>query len=331
MKKRSIAHTDELTIPASLLDAGDPEHVKVVKPEIDPRRAAYQAALDADNAWQAELERLFGRKAGDVRYTKEGRTGPTLEPLHAEFQRAGDAWRAIRSTPIDPPPPNLSESTLDEIAAGLDGDALVELAIATSSTPLPNEERLGHRVDARVVFEDERTFEAIRIGALALLEDGWDYCTVCGLPHRPTQCPQIHARLMEDTDIPTELPIMRAAYRTAVRDGHHTNAESLVAHAMCEAEQYVRGGVDVCDCWTCKQDRSAPVASPVQGETISLPTIIGDCSACHTTQRLHSDGVNWMCIDREECKGRAACREVGGEENYEGLVDYYGVQLARQL
>lgn len=54
----------------------------------------YQAALAADNAWQAELQRLFGRNAGDVRYTEQGSAGPILAPLYAEFKRTSAAWRS---------------------------------------------------------------------------------------------------------------------------------------------------------------------------------------------------------------------------------------------
>lgn len=56
----------------------------------------YEAFVAADAAWSAELEHLFGRRAGDVRYTVEGRTGPTLAPLHAEFCRADAAWHNTR-------------------------------------------------------------------------------------------------------------------------------------------------------------------------------------------------------------------------------------------
>jgi hypothetical protein len=52
----------------------------------------YRASLAADAAWQAELERLFGKRAGDVRYTALGRIGPTLAPLYAEQQRASNAY-----------------------------------------------------------------------------------------------------------------------------------------------------------------------------------------------------------------------------------------------
>lgn len=58
--------------------------------------AAYRAAVAADNAWTRELERLFGKDAGDVRYTEQGRSGSTLAPLYEAYRRANDAWVATR-------------------------------------------------------------------------------------------------------------------------------------------------------------------------------------------------------------------------------------------
>ncbi len=55
----------------------------------------YHAFAAADAAWQAELERLFGKNAGDIRYTLEGRSGPTLFQLYAEVRRTNDAWQAV--------------------------------------------------------------------------------------------------------------------------------------------------------------------------------------------------------------------------------------------
>jgi hypothetical protein len=52
----------------------------------------YYAALTADKAWQAELERQFGKNAGDVRYTKQGQEGPVLGPLFEEARRTKEAW-----------------------------------------------------------------------------------------------------------------------------------------------------------------------------------------------------------------------------------------------
>lgn len=75
---------------------GDPEAVTLVEPD------AYQAMVAADDAWQAELERLFGRNAGDVRYTEEGRTGPALAPLYAEYRRTCAAWHDAQMSPALP-------------------------------------------------------------------------------------------------------------------------------------------------------------------------------------------------------------------------------------
>lgn len=50
----------------------------------------YRAALDADEAWSRELRRIFGRRAGDARYTSEGRSTPVLTQLH-------DAWAAANA------------------------------------------------------------------------------------------------------------------------------------------------------------------------------------------------------------------------------------------
>jgi len=52
----------------------------------------YLASVAADDAWQAELERRFGKNAGDVRYTQKGQSGPVLVPLFEEARRTADAW-----------------------------------------------------------------------------------------------------------------------------------------------------------------------------------------------------------------------------------------------
>jgi len=51
---------------------------------LNTSHAAYYAALDADNAWQRELVKQFGARAGDVRYTEtgQGAEGSTLRKLH---------------------------------------------------------------------------------------------------------------------------------------------------------------------------------------------------------------------------------------------------------
>ena len=56
--------------------------------------ALYFAAVDADEAWQRELSRLFGKRAGDVRYTAKGKGayGSHLNSAYLEWQRAQAAW-----------------------------------------------------------------------------------------------------------------------------------------------------------------------------------------------------------------------------------------------
>lgn len=56
----------------------------------------YYTALAADEAWSKELRRLFGKRAGDVRYTKqgEGAPGSELRRLHDAKLAADRAlWR----------------------------------------------------------------------------------------------------------------------------------------------------------------------------------------------------------------------------------------------
>lgn len=57
---------------------------------------AYYKALAADLAWQKELERRFGSKASDKRYTVEGRSGLKLSRLYSAFRQASDAARNPR-------------------------------------------------------------------------------------------------------------------------------------------------------------------------------------------------------------------------------------------
>ena len=60
----------------------------------------FSAFVQADTAWQQELEKLFGKRAGDVRYTAEGRIGPTLAPLYAEFKRTNVAYVKAQVTAL---------------------------------------------------------------------------------------------------------------------------------------------------------------------------------------------------------------------------------------
>lgn len=58
---------------------------------------AYRRALRADDAWSEELRRVFGSKAGNVRYTKrgEGEPGSRLRRLYKAKVRADKAWDKI--------------------------------------------------------------------------------------------------------------------------------------------------------------------------------------------------------------------------------------------
>ncbi len=58
----------------------------------------YAAAIAADDAWSAELRRQFGKRAGDVRYTKvgKGEPGTELRRLH-DAKLAADV--ALRGRP----------------------------------------------------------------------------------------------------------------------------------------------------------------------------------------------------------------------------------------
>lgn len=56
---------------------------------------AYANFLTTDNAWSDELRRRFGKRAGDVRYTAEGRTGEVLERLHAAREAARVEWERL--------------------------------------------------------------------------------------------------------------------------------------------------------------------------------------------------------------------------------------------
>lgn len=62
---------------------------------VDPH-ALYRAAVAADDAYGNELRRLFGARAGDVRYTTrgDGLPGSTLRRLRDEKLAADAALRA---------------------------------------------------------------------------------------------------------------------------------------------------------------------------------------------------------------------------------------------
>ena len=54
----------------------------------------YHAWLAADDAWSAELQRVFGKFASDYRYTKAGKgeAGSTLRRLHDAIEPARLAY-----------------------------------------------------------------------------------------------------------------------------------------------------------------------------------------------------------------------------------------------
>lgn len=54
----------------------------------------YQAACKADQAWSAELTRVYGRNAGDARYDRRGCASEELAHLSSESAAAKDAWLA---------------------------------------------------------------------------------------------------------------------------------------------------------------------------------------------------------------------------------------------
>jgi len=70
-----------------------------IKTETEARAATAAAFQAADDAWQVELERLFGRNAGDLRYTSHGRgeKGSDLRSLFDARSAAHNAWLAANN------------------------------------------------------------------------------------------------------------------------------------------------------------------------------------------------------------------------------------------
>jgi len=60
----------------------------------------YQTALAHDKAWSAELQKQFGKEAGDKRYTKEGmgEPGSKLRQLHDQAMQSTSAWQQHMKT-----------------------------------------------------------------------------------------------------------------------------------------------------------------------------------------------------------------------------------------
>lgn len=52
------------------------------------KHRAYRAAVAADAAWSRELQRVYGKRAGDARYDKRGVATPELRRLHAAWVAA---------------------------------------------------------------------------------------------------------------------------------------------------------------------------------------------------------------------------------------------------
>ena len=54
----------------------------------------HKAALQTDNEWSAELCKVFGKHAGDARYTRQGEgvPGSALRAAYEARQAAQEAW-----------------------------------------------------------------------------------------------------------------------------------------------------------------------------------------------------------------------------------------------
>lgn len=60
---------------------------------------AHRAFILADGAWTIELDKKFGRNAGDARYDKrgEGEPGTKLREVYEARKAASDQWHALRN------------------------------------------------------------------------------------------------------------------------------------------------------------------------------------------------------------------------------------------
>jgi hypothetical protein len=60
------------------------------------RKAAYEAACLAENLWQDELCRVYGKKSLEARYDrKRNRATPMLAALHDVLTQTTDTWRLL--------------------------------------------------------------------------------------------------------------------------------------------------------------------------------------------------------------------------------------------
>jgi hypothetical protein len=57
---------------------------------------AHRKALETDEAWARELHRIFGKRAGEARYTFQGKGAPGthLRALYDARKNAQTAWHA---------------------------------------------------------------------------------------------------------------------------------------------------------------------------------------------------------------------------------------------
>lgn len=59
------------------------------------RKAAYEAAVYCENAWQDELERVYGNAAAAARYDARAKATPVLKTLHDAKNAAARAWELL--------------------------------------------------------------------------------------------------------------------------------------------------------------------------------------------------------------------------------------------
>ena len=67
-------------------------HPKVLPTNLEHIHEAYNKFKLADAVWQNCLEYTFGKRAGDMRYTIEGKTHPDCAVAYKQFVQARDAW-----------------------------------------------------------------------------------------------------------------------------------------------------------------------------------------------------------------------------------------------
>lgn len=58
------------------------------------RFAQYYACIAADDAFHDALVKVYGKRAGDMRYRSEALQHAAIAAAHQAWHEAGDAWRA---------------------------------------------------------------------------------------------------------------------------------------------------------------------------------------------------------------------------------------------